>query len=212
MTAFPRSGVYAITPSDLRAEDELLEQVRQVLAAGVAVLQYRDKQAPAARRQRLAGDLQTLCREYAVPLLINDDPQLALAVGADGAHLGQDDGEIATAARRWPQLLLGASCYASVRRAEAAAAGGASYVAFGRFFVSTTKPDASPAPLNLLQVWRRSALAADLPVVAIGGIDLGNGATLITAGADLLAVCAAIFDALEPAAAARALGALWSES
>jgi thiamine-phosphate pyrophosphorylase len=134
-----------------------------------------------------------------VPLIINDDAQLAKAVGADGVHLGKDDGDIANArAVLGEAAIIGVSCYNSLDRAVTAQAQGASYVAFGRFFSSNTKPLAAPAQLDTLQ---QAKAVIKLPIVAIGGILPSNGLALIDAGADLLAVVGGLFDnALENAA------------
>lgn len=198
--AWPRRGLYLLTP-DEPDTDRLLARVRPLLAAGVALLQYRNKGADAALRRLQASALLPLCREFATPLLINDDWRLAADLGADGAHLGEHDGEI-TAARRTlgADAIVGASCYDRIDLAERAADAGASYVAFGAFFTSGTKPGARRADTRLLT----DAAHLALPRVAIGGITPDNGRLLVSAGADLLAVIGAVFDAPDPVAAARA--------
>ena len=200
---WPRRGVYLITPDDADTA-RLHDRVLPALAAGPALLQYRNKAAGAALRREQAAMLLPLCRAAGVPLVVNDDWALAAELGADGAHLGADDGEIALArAALGPAALLGASCYDDIERARRAAAAGASYLAFGAFFASGTKPLARRAGLGLL------ADSADLglPRVAIGGITPDNARGVVTAGADLVAVIGGVFDAPDPAAAVRALRA-----
>lgn len=195
----PPRGLYLITP-DEPDSDRLLERVRPALAAGARWLQYRNKSADADLRRRQAEPLLSLCRGYAVPLVINDDWRLAADIGADGAHLGADDGDLAAArAALGPTALLGASCYDEFARAERAIAAGASYVAFGAFFPSDTKPLARRANVDLL----RRATGLPVPTVAIGGIRPDNAGSLLAAGADLLAVIGAVFDAPDPAMAVR---------
>ncbi|QSX74825.1 thiamine phosphate synthase [Lysobacter arenosi] len=194
-----RRGLYAITPDD-NDTARLLARVETVLAAGAAWLQYRNKAADPALRERQASALLPLCRHHRVPLIINDDWRLAAAIGADGAHLGEDDGELAAARAALPEgAILGASCYADLSLARGAAAAGADYIAFGAFFPSPTKPNARNAGLDLL----RDSASLGLPRVAIGGITPDNARPLVAAGADLLAVISGVFDAADPAAAVR---------
>lgn len=193
-------GIYAITP-DLADTDDLLAGVDAVLGAGAAWLQYRNKAASAEQRRQQALALQQVCRRHRVPLIINDDWSLARDIGADGAHLGEDDGELRLARAALGQdALLGASCYDSSELAHKAVAAGASYVAFGAFFPSSTKPNARRASPQLLA----ETVTLGVPRVAIGGLTPDNARALVTAGADLLAVISGIFDAPDPAAATRA--------
>lgn len=196
----PPRGLYAITPDDGDTE-RLVTRVRSVLEAGACWLQYRNKAADGALRERQALALLPVCRHFGTPLIINDDWRLAARIGADGAHLGEDDGEL-TAAREalGDCALLGASCYDDAGLARRAAAAGASYIAFGAFFPSPTKPGARRASPALL----RETAGLGLPRVAIGGITPDNARVLVGAGADLLAVISGVFDASDPAAAVRA--------
>lgn len=187
-TAFPGRGLYAIS-GDHADLDGLLAWSRAVLEGGAACLQFRDKRSGAAERSARAGALADLCRAFGRPLLVNDDPALAAAVGAAGVHLGRDDAGIDDARRLLgPDALIGVSCYGDASRAAAMAAQGADYLAFGTFADSTTKPSARPADPAVLAVARRHGL----PLVAIGGITPDNGGALIAAGADLLAVIAGL--------------------
>jgi thiamine-phosphate pyrophosphorylase len=188
-------GLYAITP-DLADTAALAAKVEQALKAGVAMLQYRNKIISKDKRLLQARELALLARGYGVPFIVNDDVEVALAVGANGVHLGKDDGELAAARAKLPGRILGASCYGDLGQARAAVHAGASYVAFGSVFPSSTKPDAVRAPLSLF----RTRLG--VPLCAIGGITVENAPELIAAGADLLAVISDLFDS--PDIAARA--------
>ncbi|MGH8745728.1 MAG: thiamine phosphate synthase [Burkholderiales bacterium] len=203
------TGLYAITPdaADSRA---LIERVRTALHGtaprGWAALQYRNKLAGTTQRTAEVRALAALCAGYGVPLIVNDDVELALAAGAAGAHLGSEDGDLMSARARLGTRLLGASCYDRLDFARRAVATGADYVAFGSVFPSPTKPGAAHAPLVLFEQGR----ALGVPLVAIGGITLQNAAEVIRAGADCVAVISALFDAPDLAARARAFIDLFS--
>jgi thiamine-phosphate pyrophosphorylase len=205
MTATFPPGLYALTPDEPHTR-ALVAKVRAAVAGGAAAVQYRNKPADPALRADQARALLSVCRAAGVPLVINDDVELALAVDAAGVHLGRDDGDPAAARRRLgPARLLGASCYDRLALADRAVAAGADYVAFGSMFASPTKPAAVRAPLALLGAARRLGR----PVVAIGGITLENAPDAIAAGADTLAVITALFDAGDIAARARAFSDLF---
>ncbi|HUX29359.1 MAG TPA: thiamine phosphate synthase [Thiobacillus sp.] len=202
---FP-GGVYAITPETADTEF-LLTQVEAALAGGVAAVQYRDKSGDVARRHEQASELVILCRQFGVPLIVNDDLRLADLCDADGIHLGRDDASLREARIiLGKNKLIGASCYQSLELASAAQAAGADYVAFGSFFASPTKPGAGRAGLDLL---REAAPRIHVPLVAIGGITLGNAPQLLDAGADSLAVLSALFDTPDIRTTARALNHLF---
>ena len=194
------SGLYAITPDEADTA-ELLRKVRLALLGGVRVLQYRSKNAAAALRLKQAQALRELAREFAVPLIINDDVVLARQVDADGVHLGSADGNVADARLvLGGGRLIGMSCYNRLSLAHEAVRQGADYVAFGSFFSSPVKPEAVAATPDLLRQARRELAA---PLVAIGGITEQNGVQLINAGADALAVISALWHAPDIEQAAR---------
>ena len=198
-------GLYLVTPDDGDTA-RLLARVGAVIGQA-ALLQYRNKAAGPALRREQAGALLPLCRAAGVPLLVNDDWPLAAGIGADGAHLGEDDGALRDARRALgDDAIIGASCYDDIARAQAAAAAGASYLAFGAFFPSPTKPGARRADPRLLAESARFGL----PRVAIGGITPDNARQLVAAGADLVAVISGVFDAPDPVAAARAYRACFA--
>ena len=193
-------GVYLITP-DQPDTAALLAATEPLLAAGVALLQYRNKSADAALQRAQARALQAVCRDHGVPLVVNDDPGLAREVGAAGVHLGINDGDIATArAALGPRAIIGASCYNRSDLARQAAAAGASYVGFGAFFPSPTKPHAPRADVQQLH----DTAGLGVTRVAIGGLSPDNAGALVAAGADLLAVVSGIYSAADPVAALRA--------
>ena len=185
-------GLYAITDSQLLAGGKLLAYVEAALKGGAQLLQYRDKSTDAIRRLEEAQALQALCVQYGAALIINDDLELAAQLGV-GLHLGQTDGSLAAARQRLgPHAIIGATCHAQLELAATAAANGASYLAFGRFFNSQTKPGAPTATTELLQLARSRF---DLPLAAIGGITLERAAALIANGAGLIAVINDLFAA-----------------
>lgn len=193
-----RRGVYLITPDEADT-GHLLARLQPLLAQTPALLQYRNKAAGPDLRRRQALALAEACTQAGVPLVVNDDWRLALDVGALGAHLGEHDGDLRQARREAPGLWLGASCYDDIGRARQAVVAGADYVAFGAFFPSATKPGARRADLRLLH----DSAALGCTRVAIGGVTPDNAATLVAAGADLLAVIGGVFDAPDPVAALR---------
>lgn len=201
------SGLYLLTP-DHADTAQLLADTRIALDAGIAWLQYRNKSADAVLRYAQALALRELCDGYSVPLIINDDVALARAIGAAGVHLGEHDADLAAArALLGPGAIIGASCYDSIERARNAVAAGASYIAFGAFFASPTKPAARrAAPARL-----REAAALGAPRVAIGGITPDNGGPLVAAGADLIAVISGVYAAPDIAAAVRAYHSCFAE-
>jgi thiamine-phosphate pyrophosphorylase len=190
MTAFPSRGLYAITQTDNKSADRIIEEVSAAIRGGVKVVQFRDKNSTEVHL--IALELLKICRLNAIPLIINDDIDLAIKVNADGVHLGKDDSDLTAARRRLgDKAIIGVSCYNSLERALIAQNNGASYVAFGRFFPSNSKPLASPADIQTLQEAKK---VINIPIVAIGGILPDNGGLLLAAGADVLAVIGGIFD------------------
>lgn len=200
-SAWPRNGLYAITDSALHTGAALEHAVTRAIAGGARAIQYRDKSTDADRRHAEASMLVRVCRRQGVPLIVNDDVDLALRVDADGVHVGRDDMDLAAAhARLGSDFIIGVSCYDQLARAESAQENGAAYVAFGSMFPSTTKPGATPAGIAVLEQARDRIR---LPIVAIGGITPENAGSLLEAGADMLAVVRGVFGHDDPAEAAR---------
>lgn len=195
-------GLYAIVDPDHCAGRAPVAVAADILAGGCAVLQLRDKRSP-TDRAALAADLLPLCRAASVPFVINDDLDLALQLGADGVHLGQDDLPVERArARAGTQLIIGLSTH-DLAQASSARNRGADLIGFGPIFNTATKqnPDPTVGPATL----RTLCTTVDLPVVAIGGINLMNLAEVRATGCPLVAVISAICTAPDPRTVAAAL-------
>ena len=202
-------GLYAITPDEPHTI-ALLDKVRQALQGGAQVLQYRNKPADSVLRLQQAHALRQLTREFGATFIVNDDARLAAQVGADGVHLGGEDGGIAAArALLGEAKIVGVSCYNRAPLAFEAVRQGADYVAFGAFFASAVKPGAVQAEVQMLRAVRREL---SVPIVAIGGITPHNGAALIEAGADALAVISALWNAPDIEQAARDFSTLFGRT
>jgi len=171
----------------------LTDMVASAIRGGARIVQYRNKTLPLPERRREAQALADLCQSQDVLFLINDDVQLALAVNADGVHIGQRDADIHHARELLgAQRIIGVTCHDQIPLALAAQAAGADYVAFGRFFPSLTKPEAPPASLAILQQARTQL---HIPIAAIGGITPDNALNLLELGVDMLAVIHSVFGA-----------------
>jgi thiamine-phosphate pyrophosphorylase len=201
-------GLYAVTP-ETGDDAWLATRVAEALAGGAAMLQYRAKALGPGQALAQARCLAQLCRDHAVPFIVNDSIPLALAVGADGIHVGRDDAGVREARIAMPRGIVGASCYADPELARRAAAEGADYVAVGSMFPSSTKPLARPAALEVIAA---AKAASGLPVAAIGGITQANAARVVAGGAQLLAVIAALFEAPDVRLAAREFNAMFTNA
>jgi len=201
-------GLYAVTSATLcRAPGQLPRAVEAALAGGAQLIQYRDKEGDAGERRRQAKALLDLCRARGALFIVNDDVELALAIGADGVHLGAGDLPLRQARRRLGGLAtIGVSCANVLERAVVAQDEGASYVAFGRFFPSRTKPDAPPADLALLH---QARARLHIPICAIGGLTPGNARPVVEAGAAMIAAVEGVFGAADVEGAARAYARLF---
>jgi len=186
---FPSSGLYAITQTENKSIEQVIDEVTVAIQGGIQVLQYRDK-SPIDALQ-LAGALKELCQAHNIPFIINDCIDLAKQVQADGVHIGKEDGKIEYARQQLgTKAIIGVSCYNSLELALQAEQQSANYVAFGRFYPSSSKPLAAPATVEVL---KQAKQQITIPIVAIGGILPENGGELLRAGADLLAVIGGIF-------------------
>ncbi|HYA19347.1 MAG TPA: thiamine phosphate synthase [Burkholderiales bacterium] len=201
------SGLYAITP-DLDDTQKLITQVQLALQGGARWLQYRNKSADQSLKLQQANALMSVCREFAVPLIVNDSLDMVLETDAAGAHLGIQDCSIPDARiKLGKNKIIGASCYDDLERALKCQAQGADYVAFGSFYPSSVKPDAARASLTLL---REAKARLSVPVVAVGGINLQNAGLLIDAGADAVGVISAVFNAPDIMETAKKFTALFA--
>jgi len=201
MKSLPFKGLYAITDCVNLNTEQLIYKTELILQAGVAMLQYRNKHDDNSVRESQAHELKILCDKFNVPFIINDDIELALAVHADGIHLGQADADSEKIRASSDQrMIIGISCYNDLDRAVTAENKGASYIAFGAFFPTLTKHNTVKAEPELI---RKAKQQLELPVVAIGGITPENGGALIDTGADFLAVVSGIYGADDPVHAVR---------
>lgn len=203
-------GVYAITDAALLPQKTLNSRVEAALQAGLCLLQYRNKQDAWSERVAQAKELAALCQRYDTPLLINDDVDLCLEVGAAGVHIGQSDTELISSRKRLgDDAIIGVTCHDRLDLASRAQNDGATYAAFGRFFPSLTKPEAPPASIETLL---QASELLRIPIVAIGGINAENGAILLEAGADVLAVINYVFAHADAGARVRQLNALFNHN
>ncbi len=200
------SGVYAIADTGIIPHEKLIDAVEQAIEGGAALIQYRDKSEDSTLRHAQANQLQALCKKHQVPLIINDDLDLAKDCGASGIHLGRHDIDLETARETLgADAIIGISCYNEPSRAKSAEAGGADYVAFGSVFPSSTKPNAVSVSIETLAQMKQTL---SIPVCAIGGITDENAAPLLETGVDLLAVINGIFGQQDIRAATRQLAKL----
>lgn len=203
------SGLYAVTDASVTDPEKMFQNVEQALLGGARCIQFRDKSDNHEQRLQTSIVLRELTRRLNALFFINDDVDLAKEVSADGVHLGQDDTDLGKAREQLGQhSLIGISCYNRYELAEEAAKQGADYVAFGSFFSSSTKPNAVKADIQLLH---RAKQQLGIPVVAIGGITVNNGLSLIEAGADMLAVVDGIFGQTDITAATRQFCSLFQK-
>lgn len=197
--------LYLISPLDVAGS--FPERLARALDAGpVAAFQFRVKGVDEHAAARLAEPLQRICADRDVAFIVNDSVSLAKRLGADGVHLGQDDGDVRDARERLGRTAqIGVTCHASRHLAMDAGEAGADYVAFGAFFPTTTKEVKHRAEPDILTWWQTFF---ELPCVAIGGITPENCAPLAEAGADFIAASGAVWngdEAMAVQAFARAL-------
>ncbi len=199
------SGLYVITDAD--RDGRLLQRIRSVLQGGARVVQYRDKERSREQRMVIARELAEECRRHGAAFIVNDDPELALACGADGVHLGQGDVSVAAARKvLGHDRIIGVSTR-TVEQALKAETQGADYIGVGSIYPTATKQDIELVGLETLRRVRR---AVNIPIVAIGGIDREGADQTIEAGADAVAVIAAVMGDPAPALAAREIALLFN--
>lgn len=204
----PIHGLYAIADTGLLDPHSLIKKSEAALQGGARILQYRDKTGSIELHHQQAVALAALCTEYGALFIINDGIELAAEL-AVGLHLGKDDTKLAAARKRLgDSAIIGISCYNKLELALTAQQQGASYVAFGRFFPSSTKPDAVQADVALLH---EASKKLSVPIVAIGGINADNAVSLIEAGADAVAVIHDLFGGNDPQAAAARYQTLFKQ-
>lgn len=184
-------GLYAITDEILTPDATMLQQVREALEAGVKIIQYRDKNTSDTDAKEMCESLQALCKAYGALFIIDDRPHLAQEIGADGLHIGKDDMPLNEARQIFPDGIIGVSCYGSVKKALEAQEEGASYVAFGSFFPSPTKPHSGIVNKSVVT---KAKEALSIPVCVIGGINASNINEIAELKPDMISVVSAVFD------------------
>ena len=195
-------ALYAITDSRLVNGQSFYEQIEDALRGGVTLLQLREKNKSGEDLLQEALEVQKICKKYNVPLIINDDVELAKKINADGVHVGQSDMD-AKEARQilGPDKIIGVTAK-TILQAKAAREAGADHLGSGAIFGTTTKPDAKPMTMELL---KEIVASVDIPVVAIGGIDISNAYKLAGTGIAGIAVVSGIFGQSDCCVAAREL-------
>ncbi|MEZ0343934.1 MAG: thiamine phosphate synthase [Caldimicrobium sp.] len=189
---FKLSGLYVITDERLTPYEEgkIFDLVEKALKGGARIVQLRDKSRKDKELIEIALQLKKLCHKYEALFIVNDRVSLAKEVEADGVHLGKDDEALEEALKKLRGKIIGVSCYGSLERAKWAESLGASYVAFGSFFPSPTKPEAEVVPFEIISLAKKEL---KIPICAIGGITLERAEELIKKGADLIAVISDIW-------------------
>ncbi len=185
-------GLYAITDCENLTNADLIKKTETILSIGVSLFQYRNKTSNQKSKKDLAKQLQSLCRKYNTPFIVNDDVTLAQEIDADGIHLGKDDKAIGIVRKILGSKIIGISCYNDLDHAINAEKSGANYIAFGSFFPSVTKPNAQKANIELL---KKAKSCLKIPIVAIGGITPENGKQLINTEVDILAIISGLYSA-----------------
>ena len=184
-------ALYAITDEYLTPDESVVDQAKESLDAGIDILQYRNKTKFDAEVKDICIALQDLCREYNVPFIIDDRPHLAEEIGADGLHIGKDDMPISEAREIFKEGIIGVSCYGSVRKAKEAQEEGATYVAFGSFFPSPTKPHSGIVSRSVIE---KAKEALDIPVCVIGGISQTNVHEIVSEKPNMVSVVSAVYE------------------
>jgi thiamine-phosphate pyrophosphorylase len=202
-------GLYLVTP-DWDDTERLLKLTEQACRGGASLVQYRHKTASTEQRREQASALLKLCRQFAIPFIINDHIDLCLALDADGVHVGGKDlGVAQVRALIGDQKILGASCYGDWDLALSAQAAGASYVAFGGFYPSLVKKYPVTTPVTIVQ---QAKAQLQVPNVVIGGMTVENSRVLVDAGADMVAAISSVYLSEDPELEAQRFTCLFNGS
>lgn len=199
-------GLYLVTPN-WTDTDRMLAITQEALHAGVAIVQYRNKDADKSMQREQGAALLALCRRYGRPMVVNDHISLCVTLDADGVHLGGTDDAVAMArVALGPDKIIGASCYGQLQLARDAERDGASYVAFGGFYPSLVKKYTFVTDPSLVS---EAKAELKVPMVVIGGMTPANAAPLVARGADMVAAITSVYQAADPRAAAGQFDALF---
>ena len=203
------SGLYIITDKNLIDREYFLKIVESALKGGANLVQLREKDTDKKEILMLGKKLLSLTKKYYVPLIINDYPEVAYEIGADGVHLGENDPDIITARKiLGDDKIIGVSCYNQIDRADNAVRDGADYIVFGTPYNTPTKPDRDPTPIETLLEARNRF--RDIPIFAIGGINETNAEAILNTGVDGIAVITGVFGSSDPEKSAQRLSSLFN--
>ena len=209
-------GLYLIADTAQLIEKNMDTRIASLIEAGVSMIQFRNKthRIDEHTKHRLARTIQAQCRNYDIPFIVNDDVFLAMAMDADGVHLGKNDMAVPKARQRLGHdKYIGVSCYASASRALQAQQNGADYVAFGTVFNSITKPQAErlgSSTKESLRVLEKLSSGVSIPICAIGGITPDNAKQVLSCGAQIIAVASGILKAVNSRQAVEHYRRAWS--
>jgi thiamine-phosphate pyrophosphorylase len=202
-------GLYIITDKKLINRDRFIETVEKSIKGGARIVQLREKGTPENEIISLGREILKVTKSYRIPLIINDSPELAQEIGADGVHLGGEDTSVTNArAILGDMAIIGVSCYNQIERGLKAMENGADYVAFGTPYYTPTKPERVPTTIDILR--EAVNLIKSIPIFAIGGITKDNAMTILETGVEGIAVITSVFGSPDPETAARELAALSS--
>lgn len=202
------SGLYVITDKKLIPRNRFIETVEKAIRGGAGIVQLREKETPEEEIVELGKRLLIITRKYGVPLIINDSPEIAKIIGADGVHLGREDTSVIRAREIvGKDAIIGVSCYGDVERGIQAEKDGADYVAFGTPFFTPTKPDRKPTPFEILREAKRRI--TKIPIFAIGGIIEENALSVLETEVDGIAVITGVLGSSDPEKASRGLAVLF---
>jgi thiamine-phosphate pyrophosphorylase len=202
-------GLYVITDKKLINRDRFIETVEKAIKGGARIVQLREKGTPENEIISLGREILKVTKSYRIPLIINDSPELAQEIGADGVHLGGEDTSVTNArAILGDMAIIGVSCYNQIERGLKAMENGADYVAFGTPYYTPTKPERVPTTIDILR--EAVNLIKSIPIFAIGGITKDNAMTILETGVEGIAVITSVFGSPDPETAARELAALSS--
>ena len=201
------TGLYVITDKKLIKRAGFIETVEKSIKGGARIVQLREKDTPQNEILNLGRELLKLTRRYDVPLIINDSPELAKEIGADGVHLGGGDTSIKNArAILGDEIIIGVSCYNQIERGLNAVQNGADYVAFGTPYYTPTKTEREPTSIEVLK--EAVYVISQIPIFAIGGITKENASEILGTGVNGIAVITSVFGSPDPENSARELATL----
>jgi len=204
-------GLYVITDKKLIDRDQFVLTVEKSIKGGASIVQLREKDTPEKEIIDLGRQILKVTKQYNVPLIINDSPELTREIGADGVHLGGEDCSI-TKARELlgNNAIIGVTCYNEINRGLYAVQNGADYVAFGTPYYTPTKPEREPTSIDTLK--KAVSLIKTIPIFAIGGITKENAGPILETGVNGIAIITSIFGSTDPETSARELTKLYRKN